>query len=634
MPLDADVLQLVREERLLEAGRLCSERGDAAGASALFERACDWRSAASEALRAGDALRGLELALRAGDDVIAQDATALVAADPLGAQRAAIHLAARGRHAWAARVLEAARRDRDAALAWERAGEPVRAAALFERAGEPAHAARTLEACLRRDPEAAAAAVSLGALLLRFGRDEAAARALQHVPARAPERRAALTHLIQALQRLGLASAATEAAAELAGLGGPIELGPVEAGEAATPATPAPLHGRYDVVGQVASSARARVLEGFDRARGERVAVKVYATGDARGPGRAAFARLEADLRALRPLDHPSIVPIRDVYPSGPTVVFAWMDGGTLDQMLARGPITPGRSAEIAASILWALGDAHRLGILHRDVKATNVLFDAAGAARLSDFGAAHAADASATVTAGNLGALATLSPEQREGREVTARSDLFAVGVLLQEMLTGRRTGAGPPAALPSEAHPGLDARHDQLVARMTAPDPRSRPADAFRARELLLSLPWPGRATTNDPEESGTDSAASDRPGGERLERRADGSLVDAWTGRAIACVPLSEEVLERARVFARAGHDALQPVLRVDREGGSLWLASCTPIDRPLTGPERMRLEGALESLRVAGWHRSDTGGVVATRVAIDSSGEVVACFEPLR
>src|SRR5580704_687363 len=153
--MDDDVLRLVREERLLEAARLCGDRGDAAGASALFERACDWRSAAREAMRAGEALRGIELALRAGDEALAEAAIALVAADPGQAQRAAAHLTQRGRDAWAARVLEVARRDLDAAHAWERAGELTRAASLFERAGEPALAARALEACLRRDPDAA-----------------------------------------------------------------------------------------------------------------------------------------------------------------------------------------------------------------------------------------------------------------------------------------------------------------------------------------------------------------------------------------------------------------------------------------------------------------------------------------------
>jgi eukaryotic-like serine/threonine-protein kinase len=621
--MDADVLKLVREERVVEAARLCSARGQAATASALFERACDWRSAATEALRAGEALRGLELGVRAGDDAIAHAAVARVAADPGGAQRAAAHLTQRGHDAWAARVLEAARRDRDAALAWERAGDANRAAELFERVGEPAQAARALEACLRRDPDAHAAAVALGGLLLRFGRDEAAVRALQRVPSRSPERRAALTLLVGALERLGWASADSTAAAELAALGGPIDTGGAPASE-----TPTLLHGRYDVLGQVASSARALVLEGFDRARGERVALKVYTAGDARASSRAAFARLEADILALRRLDHPAIVPIRDFYRSGPTVVLAWMPGGTLEQMLARGPIAPARAAEIASAILSALADAHRLGILHRDVKATNVLFDAIGAARLTDFGSAHATDASATVTAGDV-ALATQSPEQREGLEVTARSDLFAVGVLLEEMLTGRTRSATTSRLRPSEVHPGLDARHDEVVARMTARSPGARPSDALQAREMLLSVPWPGPSSAvGDPARSAGERSPSDRPRSDRLEQRPDGTLVDGWTGRAIDRVPLSDEILERARIFVRAGHDALQPVLRVDREGGWLWLASCAaPIERPLTLAERARLEGAIDALAAAG---GVVGRADATPVAIGPSGQLVVRF----
>ncbi len=377
----------------------------------------------------------------------------------------------------------------------------------------------------------------------------------------------------------------------------------------------------------MASSARARVLEGVDRARGERVALKVFACGDAEGTGRAAFARLEADVRALRALDHPAIVPIRDFQRAGPTVVLAWMDGGTLEQRLAQGPVSPARAAEIACAVLGALGVAHRLGILHRDVKAANVLFDAAGAARLADFGTAHAADASATITAGELGALATLSPEQREGRGVTARSDLFAVGTLLGQMLRGAT---------------GLEARHDAAVARLTAVDPSSRPADAFQARDLLLSLPWPEPASAmghhagsaplgparGDPGPQGPPPVlvALARP--DRLEARPDGSVVDAWTGREIECVALSGETLERARLFARADHGALQTVLRVDREGGCVWLAACAArVDRPLTVRERSRLEEALEALHVAGAPR---GPLDPDRVALDPSGEVVLRF----
>jgi len=628
--VDPDVLQLVREERLLEAARLCSDRGDAAAASALFERACDWRSAAAAALRAGQALRGLELALRGGDEASADAAVVLLAADPASAQRAATQLTQRGHDAWAARVLEAAQRDLDAALAWERSGDPIRAAQRFERAGQPAQAARVLESHLRRDPVGGAAAVALGELLLRFGKDEAAVRVLQRVPALAPERRAALTLLVGTLQRLGLSSAGADAATELAALGGRLEAG--EPRETADAESAALLYGRYEVVGQVASSARARVLEAFDRARGERVALKIYAPGDVRASTRVAFARLEGDLRALRSLDHPAIVPIRDYYPAGPAVVLAWMEGGSLEQMLAREPVAPARAAEIACSVLSALGDAHRLGILHRDVKATNVLFDAVGAARLADFGTAHAADASATVTAGELASLWTQSPEQREGREVTARSDLFAAGKLLEEMLTGAAGGSAGPLR-PSEAHPRLDARHDRLVACMTARDPRVRPADAFQARDMILSLPWPGpRSEAGQAEGGAAGPGGSGRPEADRLERRPDGALFDAWTGRAIERVPITDEVLERARLFVRAGHEALQPVLRVDREGGWVWLASCVAaVHRDLTPTERATLKDALDALQAAG---GSTGSLDATPVALGPAGEIVVRFGPSR
>ena len=262
-------MQLVREERILDAARLSSSRGDASGASALFERACDWRNAAVESLRAGEATRGLELALLAGDDATALEATALVAKDANVAERLATHLGQRGRHDWAARLLEAVGRDLDAARAWERAGEMTRAAHRYERAGEPARAAQVLEVQLRRDPEASEAALALGALLVRFGKDEAAVRALQRIAQRAPEWREALTLLTAALGRLGWDVAASDAATELAVLGGPL---PAPEAPAASPPR---FYGRYEVVGAIASSARARVLEGYDRARGERVAIKI-----------------------------------------------------------------------------------------------------------------------------------------------------------------------------------------------------------------------------------------------------------------------------------------------------------------------------------------------------------------------
>jgi hypothetical protein len=623
--MDADVAQLVREERLLEAASMASQRGDARLASQLYERACDWGKASAEALADGDAPRALELAAEAGSDSLASRATELVPRE--AAEATAVRLGRRGHERYAAKLLEARGYLIEAARSWDRAGHPARASALLERSGDPAGAARVLEGAVRRDPTAWTAAVALGALLARFGKHEAAVRVLQRVPHDAPERREALEHLAPALERLGLGRAAADAAAELALRGGPL----AGVAEVRAPSVHQRVFGRYDVVREAASSPSARVLECVDIVRGERVAVKVFAAWDTHGSGRDALARFEREVRTMRVLDHPNIVPLRDYVQEGPAIVLAWMSGGTLESMLAAsGPLVPARAAEIAEGMLAALGEAHRLGILHRDVKPSNVLFDEAGGARLSDFGVAHLGDLSTTATAGIFGTLSYMSPEQRQGRPATARSDVFSVGTILREMLTGARPLPTEPARMePSEAHGELDARHDAAVARLTASDPAERPADAFEARRALLALPWPaslGAAVTRPALER--TSGAPDAAG--RLQPALDGTSLDAWTGRFIERVPVSDRVLPRARTFARADHPALQRVLRLDHDEGALWLdaARGQPLSRSLTVAERRQLEEALEALHGAGGVH---GRVDAAHVLVGVSG-VVLRFEP--
>jgi tRNA A-37 threonylcarbamoyl transferase component Bud32 len=622
--VDPDVTRLVREERLLEAAALASERGDPRLASQLYERACDWTNAAVEALRSGDGSRALELAAEAGSESLAEQAASLVS--PQASQAVAEKLVRRGHDAYAARLLEASGHPLEAARAWEHAGHASRAAELLEHGGDPAGAARVLESALRRDPMAWVVATALGALLARFGKHEAAVRALQRVPAERPERREALVHLVSALERLGLARAAADARDELEASGGAPRRGEVE--------PKAPVHrrifGRYDVVREAASSPSARVLECTDVVRGERVAVKVFAAWDTHGSGRDALARFEREVRTMRVLDHPSIVPLRDYVPEGPAIVLAWMSGGTLERMLAAtGALAPARAVEIASGVLAALGEAHRLGILHRDVKPANVLFDEAGGARLSDFGVAHLGDVSTTATAGVFGTLAYMSPEQREGRPATARSDVFAAGTILREMLTGERPLPGePPRARPSEAHAELDARHDAIVARLTAHDPTERPVDAFEARSALLGLPWPATVDKLAPRRR-AERKSSVRPRAGRLQLGLDGTALDTWTGRLVERVPASEQALTRARAFARADHRALQSVLRVDHDDEAIWLdvARGRPLDRSLTAAERSDLEGALEALHAAG---AVHGHVDPAHVLVDDSG-VVLRFE---
>ncbi len=625
--MDADVERLVREQRLVQAAELAASRGDARTASQLFERACDFKRAARLALEAGDASRALPLALEGKDEALAEEALPRLVGDAHEAERLAFHLERRGDHLWAARLLEGVGKKTAAARAYEKGGDGLRASALLEAEGDVVGAARVLEAQARREPTRAPVHVALGALLFRYGKTDAAVRSLQRVPASAPERRAALTLLLPAFDRLGLSSARVEAARELDALGGPVEVG-----------TPSPravavrsrVFGRYEVVREVASSPSARVLECFDGVRNERVAVKIFAGHDTRGSGRDAFARFEREVQVLGTLDHPNIVPLRDYVAEGPALVLAWMSGGTLEQRIAKEPVTPARAVEIARAVLGALGEAHRLGIIHRDVKPANVLFDDAGVTRLGDFGVAHLGDLSATATAGVIGTLGYMSPEQREGRPASVRSDIYGVGAMLWEMLTGEKpqvTGDETLRVRPSAVHRDLDARHDALVLRMLAREADDRPEDAFTARRLLGALPWPD---TIERAAIAPERPKSIRPTASRLvTTEIEGVWTDVWLDRKVTLLPLEARSLARAAAFARADHGALQTVLRVDRETGAIWLA--VPAGARLAGklqPDQARaLREALDRLHAAG---EAHGAVDAEHVFVDAAGEVVLAF----
>ena len=600
--MDPDVAELVRATRLLDAASLAETRGALPLASELFERACDFHRAARCALAAGDAGRALLVAVVGRDEDTASEAMAVLAKDVEAAKGVADALGRRGDHVHSAALFETVGATLPAAQAWERGGDAVRAARLFEASGDPVSAAKALEAAIRREPNAWANQLALGELLLRYGKNEAAVRSLQRIPAQAPERRDGLTALVRALGALGLTQAEDEARRELTVLGGPR---PARAVAAPLAEPKRRLYGRYDVLREVASTATARVLECVDTVRGEHVAVKVFAGWEARGTGRDILARFEREVRALAAIDHPNVVPLRDFVPDGPAIILDWMGGGTLETMM-HSPIAPARAVEIAQAVLSALGEAHRMGVLHRDVKPSNVLFDAAGVARLADFGVAHLGDASATATAGVIGTLAYMSPEQREGRPATIQSDLYGVGAILFEMLTAERLPAGDePRTRPSGVHRELDARHDAVVLRLVATAPSDRPPDAFAARKELGALSWP---RTVEPAALPARAARSpsEHPGADRLEPLGDDTARDRFTGRVLRSLRYEPRAVARAGAFARAAHPALQTVLRADKNEGALWLdlPPGRSLDRPLTPDEGAQLAQALEALHAQG------------------------------
>jgi tetratricopeptide (TPR) repeat protein len=622
-------------------------------ASLLFERACEWGEAAAAALLAGESERALLLAALGDHEHTAEAALSDLVAHRAKADvmRVADLLRQRGQLSWAARAYEEAGAQQTAAEAWERAGNRVRAARLLEALSDgqgAIGAARVLEAGLRREPERADLLLALGSLLLRCGKAAAALRAFQRVPEDSPEHVLALQLSVSALTGLGMSDGRAEVVGRLAKLGQPVlPEGATSAddGHTYTQVPPLPaeaarvalrLYGRYEVLREVSSTATARLVECNDVLRGERVAVKLFsAQAEAtRGSGRDALAHFLREARVLARLAHPNIVPLYEIVEQGPALVLEWMPGGTLEEHLAEESFTPARAVDIACAVLGALGEAHRLGVVHRDLKPANILFDAGGTARLSDFGVAHLGDLAVTATVGTFGSLAYMSPEQRQGRPATAQSDLFGVGVVLYEMLTGARPRAqiqgsalDPPL---STVHRYLDGRHDALLLSLLAEDPDSRPRDAWSAQKSLLALPWPREHDAHRPPLPHV-APASVHPAPMRFESLGALAGYDHWLERHVTVVPLTPRGLERARTFARAAHSAIEPVLRIDRESGTVWLGARSPLPlaRPLSRTELALLESALASLHEAGFVH---GAIDPTTITAD--GGVPALLFPLQ
>jgi serine/threonine-protein kinase len=595
---------------------------DHARASIELEQACDFSGAAREALLAGDPRRAAHLAALGGDPALAAQAIDDVAAklSPDEGLRAARDLAARGFGRQAGALFARLGAHAEAGEALAATGEACAAARELELAGRPAEAARALETALRVRPGDAAARLALGRLLARHGRTEAAVKALQALHHVAPERAEALPLLRRCLVELGLEEAARTLREEMARLG-VVEDAP-SSEPLARPAGPArggPLVlGRYETVREVAVTPHARVIEAIDRITGERVAVKLLA-GVAEQEGRDALFRFEREARALAQLRHPNVVPLRAYHPEGPAIVLAWMPGGTLADRLEGEPMAPARAVEIACAVLSALGEAHRLGVLHRDVKPSNVLFDDVGTARLSDFGAAHLGDLSSTATAGAIGTFSYMSPEQRQGRPAGIASDVYGVGVLLGQLLTG--VAPAPVTErlepLPSASHPDMTEVHDTALARLLQEDPQKRPADAFEARRLLLGVRWPERVWERPRTAHRPSTLRPSAPEAARLTaalhagdgRDAAVRQHDTWLDRDVLVLPGDEATLARTRAFARAGHPALPTILRFDRDAGAIWVAA--PLGRAIADEPRglspgqvARLHEAVEALHGAG------------------------------
>ncbi len=608
---------LCAEGKLSHAAAACVEAGQWLRAAELYERACDFGAAAEQALQGGDSRSAMRLVALSGRQGLADRITAAVVAreQPATIVQVAADLCARDYPRHGAVLYQGAGKPLEAARAFERGGATAEAAKCYDEAGEPAQAARLLESALRdqSDAEPDRLRVALGELYGRHGKHEAAVRALQQVAPGSVWRAAGLPTLARCLDQLGLRQALVDLEPELKQHGVTSDGATVSERGATYEAT---LYGRYGVVNEVAMTPHARLVEAIDKLSGQRVAVKILASR-ARGLGRDALDRFVREARALAKLRHPNVVPLLDFVGEGPAMVLAWMAGGSLRALMDREVVSPARAAEIAGAVLGALAEAHRLGILHRDIKPSNLLFDEAGTARLADFGAAHMSESEATVTVGDIGTVAYMAPEQRLGRAATVRSDLYSVGVLLFEMLTGDLPRG---VVQVSHAHPDLEDHHDALLRQLLAEGPEDRFDGALEARGAIEAFSWPTRIVDRQRSSEAPSSAegpADQAPGDERLvapRRAGEGAEEplcrhDLWLARDVLVLPLEDEVLSRAAAFARASHPALPTVLRAEPSERQIWIElsrgqSLAAGAASLSPAESQRLRAALQVLHRAG------------------------------
>lgn len=264
--------------------------------------------------------------------------------------------------------------------------------------------------------------------------------------------------------------------------------------------------GRYEVVSRIARGGMATVYLAVDRRLDRDVALKVMHPHLAEGGAGSDFvARFRREARAAARLTHPGLVGVYDQGVDGETsyLTMEYVDGVNLRRHLSeRGSLTVGAALDVTEQVLDALAAAHRAGLVHRDVKPENVLMASDGRIKVADFGLARAVTEVTSTTTGTVfGTVAYLAPELVVSGASDARTDVYAAGVLIYEMLTGTQpfTGETPiqiafqhvNSDVPSPSDAGgagwLPAEVDELVAALAAREPDDRPADAGAALALL---------------------------------------------------------------------------------------------------------------------------------------------------
>src|ERR671923_471779 len=265
---------------------------------------------------------------------------------------------------------------------------------------------------------------------------------------------------------------------------------------------PVMLGGRYRVENELGRGGMAKVYRGQDTVLGRTVAIKILAPQYAEDQGFVQRFRREAQAAAR--LNHPNLVGVYDTGSDDGVhyIVMEYIEGRTLgDYLSGGGRIMPQRAIDIADAVTSALAAAHAEGVIHRDIKPGNIMITPRGDVKVTDFGIARVVAGADTVaqTAAVLGTASYLSPEQAQGQPVDIRSDIYSLGCVLFEMVTGRPPFPGdspvavaskhvleqptPPSQINRDVSPDLDA----VILRALAKNPANRYQSATEMREDL---------------------------------------------------------------------------------------------------------------------------------------------------
>jgi serine/threonine-protein kinase len=398
------------------------------------------------------------------------------------------------------------------------------------------------------------------------------------------------------------------------------------------------LGNRYEIHRRLARGGMAQVYLARDRMLDRPVAVKELVPEFAADPSFVERFRREA--QAAANLAHPNIVGVYDWGTQDGTyfIVMEYIDGPSLSQVIRRdGPLHPHRSAELTAEVAAALGFAHSRGVVHRDVKPGNVLLTGSGQAKVTDFGIARALSApddDLTQAGSVMGTATYFSPEQAQGLPVDPRSDLYSLGVVFYEMVTGRTPFTGdtplaiaykhvqdpppPPTTIIPDLPPGVEAIIMKLLRKR--PEERYASAEELRAdlRRYLQGEP------TNAERELGAVVGA------------ATAGMAATTVQPATQVDPVATAVDDEEHPKSRTGWFlAALVVLLAALAGGLFWFAndiSSTEVEVPdLVGEQREEAERQLEELELTAEVTEESSDTVEAGVVISQDPEAGSSVE---